>query len=138
MMNDKNYVQLPHALMKLQSINGNHKILIAIIIGYYRNDTFCFVSKKNLASIMGVCERTVYKLLGELKQNGFIESRTVTPINVGNNVTILIPTPKLIQELNMSIRIDTKIYDAKWIDYNGNVVELLDNNTNVIASTGGN
>ena len=131
-MNDSNYVKLPNALMKLEKITGNHKILIAIIIGYYCNDSFCFVSKKKLASLMGIHERTVYKLLEELKEHDYLYSIKVSSYNGKNTVSILIPTNRLIKELSLSLNVDNKIHDAIMIGYNGNAVELYDSNYEVI------
>lgn len=73
-MNGEYYINMPQKVAEAH-ISLGAKVLYGQINRLSRKEGYCYASNKYLGGLLNVSERTVSRMIGELKQSNFIVSK---------------------------------------------------------------
>lgn len=68
------FIQKPKALIGRRDINPREQDLLCLV--YEFDKSCCFVGNAHLAGIIGVSERQITKMIGKLRERGFLEEQS--------------------------------------------------------------
>ena len=110
------YVTLESDLIFNNNFNSTVKILYAVICFYSNNENgFCYLTYKQLAKIMKITERQIYRSVLELKKHNFIN------VIKKHNRSYLMPTINQFVELrNKEPEKIKEIFNYDWLNNHEN------------------
>lgn len=68
-----NFIRIPNKVLKDNSISSSSKLLLGLIISYSNNEyKYAFASNSIYAKLLSLSNRTITRLIKELKDNNYI------------------------------------------------------------------
>lgn len=71
------YINIPSQVLQNKNLKPNSKILYGEIARLSQKDGYCYASNKYLGELLNVKEKSVSRLLKELKEFGLIKSEEI-------------------------------------------------------------
>lgn len=98
-----NGVYIPNSYLYDKNLNGNMKLLLAILLDIENNYGNRIIKVVYLARLLSISDATVSKELKKLEDNGYIESKIVTHKNIA-----------LGKKFKVLIKPGSEFYKRKW------------------------
>lgn len=76
-MNGEYYINIPSKVLHNKNLKPNSKILCGEIARLSQKDGYCYASNKYLGELLNIKEKSVSRLLKELKESGLIKSKEI-------------------------------------------------------------
>lgn len=76
-MNGEYYINIPSKVLHNKNLKPNSKILYGEIARLSQKDGYCYASNKYLGELLNIKEKSVSRLLKELKESGLIKSKEI-------------------------------------------------------------
>lgn len=76
-MNGEYYINIPSKVLHNKNLKPNSKILYGEIARLSQKDGYCYASNKYLGELLNIKEKSVSRLLKELKESGLVKSEEI-------------------------------------------------------------
>lgn len=76
-MNGEYYINIPSKVLHNKNLKPNSKILYGEIARLSQKDGYCYASNKYLGELLDIKEKSVSRLLKELKESGLVKSEEI-------------------------------------------------------------
>lgn len=76
-MNGEYYINIPSKVLHNKNLKPNSKILYGEIARLSQKGGYCYASNKYLGELLNIKEKSVSRLLKELKESGLVKSEEI-------------------------------------------------------------